>query len=131
MEEPLFRGYIFVKIKLDQRFDVLNTNGAVCFITFSGKMEAVPEKQIELIKTIIDSDIDFEINNETFEPGDIVEITHGRLHGFRGELVNQKNTKKVVIQVASIQQNILLEINPTFLTKIGKAEDFTGQDYNF
>ncbi len=130
VEEPLFRGYIFVKMKLDQRYDVLNTHGAVCFVTFSGKMESIPEKQILMIKTILDSEIDFEVNNEEFEPGDVVEITHGRLHGFRGELIQLKNSKKVVISVSSIQQNIMLEINPSYITKIGHASEFEGKDYN-
>ncbi len=131
IEEPMFRGYLFVKIKLHQRLDVLNTDGAVCFITFSGNMEPVTDKEIQMIRMVLEADVEFDVSNEKFEPGDIVEITGGRLQGFRGELVNVYNKRKVVIQINSIQQNILLQINPGFITKIGNAGDDIGKEFNF
>ena len=42
IEEPLLRGYLFVKVSNREYFNVLNANGAVSYVAFEGKAAAIP-----------------------------------------------------------------------------------------
>lgn len=120
VEEPLFKGYLFVKIDLKHRFDVLTISHVVNFVKFSGKIDPVHDSQIQLIKEILDAEIPLEVTYENYAPGDTVEINKGRLRGLRGEMVEVMNKHKLLINISSIRQNILLQVNPAFVTKLPK-----------
>src|SRR5208282_4589616 len=49
VEMPLFPGYIFVKIDLSQKLEVLSVPGVVRFIRFGSEDTPVPEIQIKAI----------------------------------------------------------------------------------
>ncbi len=118
VEEPMIRSYIFVKIFLYELQDVLQTPGVVTIIRFGGSPEAIPENQINTIKKILSNDIDYEISSEKFEIGQKVEVASGKLKGIKGELINNLNKYKVLIRIESINQNLLVQINPTNLLKL-------------
>ena len=46
LELPLFPGYVFVRIALQDRLRVLRLPGVVQFVTFQGKPAALPEPEI-------------------------------------------------------------------------------------
>ena len=49
VEEPLIRSYCFVKVSNKDYYEVLNTQGAVRYIWFSGKAASIPERQIDTL----------------------------------------------------------------------------------
>ena len=118
IEEPFIRSYVFVNINISELQKALNTPGVVTVIRFSGKPAPVQEQQINIIKSILSSTEVYEISTETFEPGEKVEITHGKLKGLTGEMVYHLNKYKVLIRIESINQNILVRINPSDLKKV-------------
>lgn len=118
VEEPMIRSYIFVKIFLYDLQDVLQTPGVVTIIRFGGSPEAIPENQINTIKKILSNDIDYEISSEKFDVGQKVEVSCGNLKGIKGELINHLNKYKVIIRIESINQNLLVQINPSNLLKL-------------
>jgi len=118
VEEPFIRSYIFVKIEEHHLQQALNTPGVVTVIRFGGKPASVREEEIKLIESILNSDEDYEISAESFEPGEKVEVERGSLKGFIGELVHHLNKYKVLIRIESINQNILVRLNPSFLKKV-------------
>lgn len=118
IEEPFIRSYVFVNIDTSELQKALNTPGVVTVIRFSGKPAPVQEQQINIIKSILSSNEVYEISAETFEPGEKVEITHGKLKGLLGEMVYHLNKYKVLIRIESINQNILVRINPSDLKKV-------------
>lgn len=113
VEEPLFRSYIFVHIRQNQYFDVLNTPGIVRYVTFEGKAVAVPQKQIDAIQYFLS---ETEINPETSDnpvlvPGSLVEITRGPLKGMIGQLVDFQGQKRVRIEIEALGQFLNLSIS--------------------
>lgn len=118
VEEPFIRSYIFVKVEEHQLQESLNTPGVVTVIRFEGKPASIREDQIKMIESVLNSEEDYEISTENFEPGEKVEVTHGSLKGFLGELVHHLNKYKVLIRIESINQNILVRLNPSFLKKV-------------
>lgn len=118
IEEPFIRSYIFVKVAEHDLEKALNTPGIVTVIRFSGKPAPVREKEIEIIKSILSSEESFEITAENFKVGEKVKVEHGYLKDLKGELVHHLNKYKVLVRIESINQNILIRINPSYLKKV-------------
>ena len=118
IEEPFIRSYVFVKIEEKELQNALNTLGVVSVIRFEGKPAMIQEDHINIIKSILSSNEDYEISTENFESGEEVEVTHGSLKGFFGEMVHHLNKYKVLVRISSINQNILIRINPSYLKKV-------------
>ncbi|NOQ25957.1 MAG: UpxY family transcription antiterminator [Bacteroidales bacterium] len=118
VEEPFFRSYIFVKTEEHELQNALNTIGVVSVIKFGGIPAKVQEEHINIIKSILATNEDLELSTENFNPGEKVEVESGSLKGLFGELVHHLNKYKVLVRIESINQNILIKINPSHLKKV-------------
>jgi transcriptional antiterminator RfaH len=118
VEEPFIRSYIFVKSEEHELQNILNTVGVVSVISFGGKPAKVQEEHLNIIKSILSSNENFELSTEIFKPGEKVEVESGSLKGLSGELVHHLNKYKVLVRIDSINQNILIKINPSHLKKV-------------
>ena len=118
VEEPFIRSYIFVNIEESELQRALNTTGVVNVIRFSGKPAPVREEHLEIIKALITGKDEYELSTERFEPGEKVEINSGALKGIYGELVHHLNKYKVLVRLESVNQNVLIRINPSHLKKV-------------
>ena len=117
VEEPLFRSYIFIKISNVDYYRVLNTVGIVRYITFEGKAVPIPEKQINLIKQLLEQNVDIESVEEKLEPGTKVEVRFGSLLGLVGELIEHKGVQKVVVRFDHISHSLLVTLPSKYITK--------------
>ncbi len=91
INEPLLRGYIFVRISNDKEYlDVLSTDHVVKFVRFEGQAAIIPDKQIENIKLLLTSGEELEVSIEDFTPGDSVKVVAGSLRGLEGVLVEKR-----------------------------------------
>lgn len=118
VEEPLIRSYIFVWTHIKGLYDILYTPGVVTIVTFEGEPAPIPDKQIQAIKDILISEEKFEVTSDKFDVGETVEVTKGNLKGLNGELIQHLNKFKVLIRIEVIQQNLLVNINPSYLKKM-------------
>lgn len=118
VETPLFSSYVFVQIDYKDRFEVLQTDGVVKFVTFSGKVEPVQDKEIEIIKVLLDSEYEIQSSPDRFRKGELVEITMGSLKGLYGEIIEEKSKAKLLIRIQSIQYNLTLDVNSAYLKHI-------------
>lgn len=118
VEEPFIRSYIFVQVEDTELQKALNTPGVVTVISFEGKPASVREEHIKMIESILSSEEEYELSVENFELGEKVEVTKGSLKGLLGELIYHLNKYKVLIRIESINQNILVRLNPSYLKRI-------------
>jgi len=126
--KPLLSSYVFVKVVPKEFIKVYKINGVVKFVSFEGQPVAIPQKQIDNLKLIVDSDAEIEVTTEQFEKGDVVEVINGSLVGLTGELIRVGGKKRVIIRIDKLDQNILLTIPVTFLRKIKSSEQNSGTD---
>jgi transcription antitermination factor NusG len=117
--EPLFSCYIFVFISSRDYYRVLNCNGVVRYVTFGGKAVAIPEKQIQLIRMLLEQDIEMEESPEPLLKGAHVEIKAGPLTGVTGELLEYAGKKRVIIRIEEINKALLVNVPLHFLRLIG------------
>lgn len=110
IEEPLFRSYIFVRVSHIEYFNVLNIPGVVKYVSFGGQPQAIPDNQINYIKTIVQQrEKEVEINYENIKKGSECEVLFGPLKGIRGEVVRISGQSRLLIRLASM--GVSLHVN--------------------
>jgi len=120
VKEPLIRSYIFVRVDRSQLEKAYYTPGVVRVVTFEGKPAPIPDRQIQVIRDILDSGESYEVTSDEFQVGQMVAINGGNLKGLKGELIKHVNRYKVLIRIDAIQQNLLININPSLLEKVAE-----------
>jgi transcription antitermination factor NusG len=118
VEKPLLSSYVFVKVMPKNFPQVYKIYGVVKFVSFEGQPVPIPQKQIDNLKLLIDSDAEIEVTGEKLEKGNNVEVTSGSLLGLTGELISFGGKKRVVVRIDRLDQNIIVTIPATFLKKI-------------
>ena len=112
VDEPLFRCYIFVKVSYLEFFTALNTAGVVCYISFGGKAQAIPENQINNIRRFL-AQIDHEVtlSYERIQKGVNVEVLYGSLQGIKGEVINVCGQSRLLIRIDSMNCSLYANIS--------------------
>ena len=112
VEEPLFKCYIFVKVSYKEFFNVLNTTGAVCYISFGGRAQSIPESQINNIRSFLyQCDHEVTLTYERIQKGAIVEVLHGSLKGIKGEVANIYGQMRLLIRIDSMNCSLYANIS--------------------
>jgi len=118
IEVPLLSSYIFVKISPKSFSLIYKTYGVVKFVSFEGKPVSIPEKQIDVLRMLIDSNAEIEVTSEIFAKGDNVEVVTGALKGITGELIQIGSNSRFIVRIDKLNQNLILKIPKNFLKKI-------------
>ena len=117
VEEPMIRSYVFVKSSEKEYYDILNTTGAVRYVTFEGKAAPIPEWQIETMKKMVEYNEPHHYSGEQFIKGEKITIQAGPLKGYEGEIVkDNKGKNKIIIRIENIGYSLVVE-SPMALVK--------------
>lgn len=112
VEEPLFRSYIFVKVSHKEFFNVLSSAGAVCYISFGGRAQSIPETQINSIKTFLaQSEHEITVSHERIQKGVSVEVLFGAFKGISGEVVNVLGQSRILVRIDSMNCSLYANIS--------------------
>lgn len=112
VEEPLFRCYIFVRVSYKEFFTALNTPGVVCYVSFGGKAQPIPETQISNIKAFLNQcDHEVTLTYERIQKGVNVEVLHGSLKGIKGEVVSICGQTRLVMRIDSMNCSLYANIS--------------------
>jgi transcriptional antiterminator RfaH len=118
IEKPLLASYVFVKTSSKCFPKVYKTAGVVKFVSFEGQPVAIPQRQIDNLRLLINSDAEIEVTSEKLITGDNVEVTNGALEGLTGELLKIGTRNRVVVRIDRLDQNLILKIPMSFLKKV-------------
>ena len=112
VEEPLFRCYLFVRVSYKEFFTALNTAGVVCFVSFGGKAQAIPEIQIRNVKAFLSQcEHEITLTYERVQKGAQVEVICGSLQGIMGEVVNIYGQSRLLIRIESMNCGLYVNIS--------------------
>jgi len=120
IEAPLFPSYLFVHANLKERYESLQTRGAVRMVSFNGEPARIPEYQIESIRRILEHGYDPE-PFQYLSAGDEVEIVAGPLLGVRGYCVEARGRHQLVISLAAIRQSVAVTVERGQVKKVRSA----------
>ena len=111
VELPLFSGYTFVRVVLSSpdRLRVLQTHGVAGFVGVNCGGTAIPENQIQDIRTLLASKVPFE-EHGFLRVGQRVRIRGGALDGVEGILSARNDDRSLVISLEPIQRSLSVRI---------------------
>lgn len=118
VDEPFIKSYLFVNIEQHQQGEVLMTKGIGRFIYFSGKIAAMPDKQIADLKLLLTSAADIEITEEELKPGEHVRIKAGPLKDLEGEIVAYRTQKQLALRFESIGCSIIVHVGASLIQRL-------------
>lgn len=112
VETPVFPGYVFTRLADTplERLRVLRTAGVVRILGQAGRIEPIPDIEIESIRKLILSRASFAAHPFLRE-GAWVRVKRGPLAGVEGYLVRRKNQDRLVISVEMLSQAVATEID--------------------
>jgi len=113
---PLFPGYIFIRSDLRDRVGILSTSGVFFLVELAGRACAIPDAEIEAVRTVVRS----AMRCEPFpylESGEPIRVRTGPLAGLEGFYVRAKSNHRVVISVELLKKSIAVEMDLDHLAK--------------
>jgi transcription antitermination factor NusG len=115
IEEPLFKSYVFVKVKDEDRTDVRMTPGVINFVYWEGKPAVIREKEINAIKRFLNEYENVEVQPMNLQVHQRVKITTGPLMDQEGEVLSLQR-KAVKVAIDSLGYILVAYIDRTKLT---------------
>ena len=116
---PLFSGYFFVRINPleESRLRVLKTPGVVGLVGNSLGPLPIPDEQVEQIRTILNSGIEY-WKCPFLEEGDRVRVIRGALAGVEGTLLRVNSQTRLTVSVDMIQQSLAVSVSRNDVERI-------------
>jgi len=112
LDLPLFPGYVFVRIALERRLNVLMVPGVVRLVGFGDCPVAMPDHEIDALRIIADHRFEAEPCSY-FAVGQRVRITCGPLKGTEGMLRRRKGRLRLLLSIDLIQRSVMVEVGST------------------
>jgi transcription antitermination factor NusG len=116
LQMPLFPGYVFVRISLEERLRVLEVPSVARLVGFSGVPAALSEQDMACLRLLAE--------NTSAQPhpylsvGHRVRVTRGPLQGAEGILVRRKRNLRVVLSVDLIERSVVVDVSETDLEPV-------------
>lgn len=109
LQMPLFPGYIFVRLALRDRLQVLQVPGVARLVGFNGMPCALRDSEIEAMQTCLERKASLE-PHPYVQVGRRVRVKCGPLAGLEGIVVRKKNRVRFVISLDLIQRSVAVEV---------------------
>jgi transcription antitermination factor NusG len=108
---PLFPGYCFARFDPEDALAILRCTGVVNIVSVEGKPAAIPEYELDSIRLLVGSQLQFDPCPMIHE-GTMVEVIHGPLRGVVGRLVRKDAPRaRLVLSVDLIGQAVSVEVD--------------------
>jgi transcriptional antiterminator NusG len=120
IELPLFPGYAFVRVGYfsPQRVRVLQATGVAGFVGPNPAEVAIPDEQIEAIRTVMLSKTAV-AEHPFLKVGQRIRVRCGALKGVEGILVALNGARNLVISVEPIQRSLSIDLQGYEVEVIG------------
>jgi transcriptional antiterminator NusG len=107
---PLFPGYCFARFDPLERLPILKCTGVVNIVSFDGDIAAIPEFEIEGVRRLIQSDLQFD-PCPLIREGTMVDVVSGPLKGVVGRLVRKGAHARLILAVDLIGKAVSVEVD--------------------
>ena len=108
--EPLFKGYIFVKIPESLKWEIKSVEGVLNYVYWLGKPAIVKEQEIDTIRKFLQEFRDVEVVEKQLTVNSRVMIKQGVLMNFQGIIIEVSGNKaKVNIESMGLQLSAVFD----------------------
>lgn len=117
VEEPLFKSYVFVKVREEEQMQVRMVNGVVNFVYWLGKPAVVKEAEISIIKKFLNDYVEVVAEALPIGPDSRLKIQRGIFMDKEVKVLKvQRNKVQVIIE--SIGYSLVAFIDKSNLAAI-------------
>lgn len=110
LELALFPGYVFVRVALRDKLDVLNLPGVVRLVTFNGRPAELPEDELESLRRGLAGRISI-APHPYLRVGRRVRLKSGPMAGLEGILRRRKGGVRLVVSVEMLMRAVAVEVD--------------------
>jgi len=110
LELALFPSYVFVRMELEKRLQVLQLPGVVRLVSFNGQPVALPADEIEALQERLSGDVKVE-PHPYLRAGRRVRVRSGAMQGLEGIVVRRKDRCRVIFSIDLIQRSVAVEVD--------------------
>jgi transcriptional antiterminator RfaH len=115
---PLFPNYIFVRISLNNRLQILRVPGVVDLVGFGGMPSALPEEEIAELREVLSHNTDVQPCSY-IAAGTRMRITGRALAGLEGLLIRHNGKYHAVLSVDLIRCSMLVHVDMASVEILG------------
>lgn len=109
VELPLFPGYVFVKMRLADRTQVLSRPGIIRLVSVSGSPVVLPDEEMERLQLSL---MVWKAKPYPFlTDGKQVRIRSGPFAGLEGRILRRKGNMRLLVTLDLIHSAMLLELD--------------------
>lgn len=94
--EPLFKGYVFVKLEESKKWEVKKVQGILNFVYWLGKPAIIRDEEIDVIRKFLNEFDDVQVEQKGFVVNSEVRIRQGVLMNYQGIIVEVIGNRAVV-----------------------------------
>jgi transcription antitermination factor NusG len=110
LQRPLFPGYVFVHIELQERLRVLQIPGVVRLVGFNGVPTPLRDQEIDVMRSALTAGVYAE-PCPFLQVGRRVRLRSGPLQGLEGILLKKKGGCRFVLSLELIQRSVSVEVD--------------------
>jgi len=107
---PLFPGYVFVHVALQERLRILQVPGVVRLVGFNGSPAPMPEEDMTRIREFLGQGWRAE-PHPYLQAGKRALVVRGPLTGMEGIVARRKNRSRLVLSFDLIQRAMAVEMD--------------------
>jgi transcription antitermination factor NusG len=114
MDLPLFPGYLFCRLNLEERLPLLTTPGFLYLVGVGKNPEPVAESEIAAIQSVLRSGVPV-TQCSSLVVGQKVMLKYGPLRGLEGVLTKIANQHRMYVSVTLLKRSISVEVAPEWI----------------
>ena len=116
--EPVFKGYVFVKIGEAEKWDVKKVNGVLNYVYWLGKPAIIREEEILTIRKFLNEFTGVEVSDLSLKVNSTVRVKTGVLMNYQGVLIELIGNKARV-KIESMGLQLSAQFDKKNLEQIG------------
>lgn len=94
--EPVFKGYVFVRLEDNKKWEVKNISGILNFVYWLGKPAQIRDEEIDVIRKFLNEFNDVQVEAKGFVVNSKVRVKQGVLMNYNGIVVEVIGNRAVV-----------------------------------
>jgi transcription antitermination factor NusG len=114
---PLFPGYVFCELDVENRLPVLVTPRVRGFVGAGKQPLAIPDEELAMVRTVVSSGL-MSGPHAYLNVGQRVLIERGPLAGVKGTLIELKGSARVVVSIELLQRSIAAQVETSWVRPI-------------
>lgn len=106
----LFPGYVFVRMPLENKLQVLGLPGVVRLVSFNGQPATLSASEIETLQNRLSGALNV-APHPYLSKGRRVRVRSGAMEGLEGIIVRRKDRCRVVFSIDLIERSVAVEVD--------------------